>query len=147
MTGTMPEYSAHGKLFRDDVLVRVTADGVNMFPTQSLPQFEFAEDQIGPNRPAAWEVFRPGQGYIYLWVEFIPVGGQIGAAVTMKANEMTESQKPGASSLFHAGKKGVQPQPKPRPNPQPQPFPIKDDRGTIHLAEAINDAAKLFFNR
>ena len=114
VTGTMPEYSAHGKLFRNDVLTRVTADGVNMFPTKSLPQFEFAKDQIGPNRPAALEVFRPGQGYIYLWVEFIPVGGQAGPAA-MKAMIMTEAQKPGAARMFQPSKAHPQPGKLPAP--------------------------------
>ena len=99
VTRTMPEYSAHGKLFRNDVLTRVTADGVNVFTTRSMDQFEYAKDQIGPNTPASLEVFRPGVGYIYLWVEFIPVGGEIGVA-SVKARMMTEQQKPGASRLF-----------------------------------------------
>ncbi len=109
VTGTMPEYSAHGKLFRNDVLVRVTADGVDIYSTQSFQQFEYAKDRIGPNMPAALEVFRPGQGYIYLWVEFIPVGGQIGVAAAMQARVMTEQQKPGAAQLFKRSRNSASP--------------------------------------
>ncbi len=115
VTSTMPEYSAHGKLFPHDVLTRVTADGVNLYPTRSFGQFEFAKDRIGPNTPAALEVFRPGEGYIYLWVEFIPVGGQIGVA-TVEARVMTEQQKPGAANLFRQGRNNP-----PRPGNPPKP--------------------------
>jgi hypothetical protein len=117
VTRTMPEYSAHGKLFPNDVVTRVTADGNTIYPTRSFGQFEYAKDQIGPNVPAALEVFRPGIGHIYLWVEFIPVGGQIGIASepVVKARIMTEAQKPGASRLFNrSGSKPSGPQNPPR---------------------------------
>lgn len=103
VTSTMPGYSAHGTLFANDVLTRVTADGETIYETRSLAHFEFAKDRIGPNRPAALEVFRPGQGYIHMWVEFIPVGGGIGVAgqkSTVKAQMWSPQQKPGAERLF-----------------------------------------------
>ena len=104
VTSTMPGYSADGKLFRHDVLVRVTADGETIYPTRSFQQFEFAKDQIGPSTPAALEVFRPGEGYIYLWVGFIPVGGQEGlqlrGQVETQARMWTQQERPGAERLF-----------------------------------------------
>lgn len=115
---TMPEYSAHGKLFRGDVVTRVTADGVNVYRTRSFQQFEFAKDQIGPNTPAALEVLRPGRGYIYLWVEFIPVGGQA-AAATVRARVMTEKEKPGASKLFNRSSNKLPSENRPQ-SPRPQ---------------------------
>jgi hypothetical protein len=121
---TMPAYSAHGRLFRNDVVSRVTVDGVSVYPTRSFQQFEFAKDRIGPNTPAALEVFRPGQGYIYLWVEFVPVGGPAlqtlrsgapAAAPMMKARVMTEKEKPGAARLFNGRNKGPGAPKAPRP--------------------------------
>lgn len=107
VTGTMHGYSAEGRLFPGDVMRRVTADGIQMFQTRSLGQFEFAKDQIGPYRPAALEVFRPGHGLIYLWVEFRPIGGapalRSGAPVQMQARIMTEQERPGARAMFRGG--------------------------------------------
>ena len=107
VTGTIHGYSAHGKLFRGDVLKRVTADGLTVYPTRSHGQIEYAKDQIGPFQPAALEVFRPGVGFIYLWVEFQPVGGVAAYSVDStpqpqqyKARIFTEKEKPGAALLF-----------------------------------------------
>ena len=111
ITGTIPGYSAHGVLFNGDTLTRVTADGFTVYPTRTHWQMENAKDQIGPFQPAALEVYRPGVGYIYFWVEFRPVGGVAAKAYTangqqaapqkMEARIMTEKQKPGARALFN----------------------------------------------
>ena len=110
ITGTIPGYSAHGKLFRNDVLLGVTTDGLTVYPTKSLSQIERAKDMIGPFTPAALEVWRPGFGYEYFWVEFRPVGGVAarahGQKAQMKARIMTEKEKPGARAS--ASLKGVQ---------------------------------------
>lgn len=111
ITGTIPGYSAHGKLFKNDVLLRVT-DGVRMFDAKTTWQFEHAKDEIGPFQPAAIEIFRPGIGYEYLWVEFRPVGGVTGYSARshaagpqkMEARIMTEAEKPGARALFNKAK-------------------------------------------
>lgn len=102
LTGTIPGYSAHGKLFRNDVLLRVTPNGNDIYSVKSHGQIEYAKDQIGPNRLASLEVFRPGEGLIYFWVEFRPVGGaaQYRAAREVEVRVMTENEKPGARALF-----------------------------------------------
>jgi hypothetical protein len=84
------------------VLKRVTADGIHIYPTRTLWQIERAKDQIGPFRSASLEIFRPGQGLIYLWVEFLPVGGAAACkeAAPMKARIQTEQELPGARALF-----------------------------------------------
>lgn len=136
VVSTMPDYSAHGKLFRDDVLIRVTADGDTIYPTRNIHQLEYAKDRIGPNVPAALEVFRPGVGYVYLWVEFIPVDGQIGvaAAPRVKARIMTEAQKPGAARLFNRS----------RNNPPGSPKPPQFNNGRSPNRGNSNGAAGLF---
>lgn len=136
VTSTMPGYSAHGTLFPNDVLTRVTADGINIFETRSLAHFEYAKDQIGPNRQAALEVFRPGQGYIHLWVEFIPVGGGAGVAASksaVKAQMWSPQQKPGAERLFQRGPKTGQPLPWNPNNSSGKPSPKtgKADPGSL----------------
>ena len=130
VTGTIHGYSADGRLFPGDVLKRVTADGINIYPTYSHGQIEHAKDMIGPNQFASLEIFRPGVGITYLWVQFQPVGGAVAYSVNgqpqpkqYKAQILTEQEKPGAALLFK--KQGqFKPQPKPfDPQPQPQPFP------------------------
>lgn len=104
ITDTIPGYSAEGRLFADDVLLQATTDGVDVYSIRTMRSFEFAKDRIGPNRPAAIEVFRPGVGRIYFWVEFTPVGGGVrayGAAPQMKAQFKTETERPGARALFN----------------------------------------------
>ena len=145
LTGTIPGYSADGRLYRHDVLRRATTDGFNIYPTRTLWQIEDAKDAIGPYQPAALEIFRPGVGLIYLWVEFQPVGGvaaKSSGAPQMKARIMTESEKPGAAALFRGGPVGgfpetggpggVAPPPVGPPSGFPGPF--------------TNDAASLFGN-
>ena len=95
------------------MLKRVTDDGIHIYPTYSHGQIEYAKDQIGPNQQAALEIYRPGFGFEYLWVEFIPVGGGPVAAygvqpkAQMKARIFTEQEKPGAAAMFK--KSGNQP--------------------------------------
>ena len=117
ITGTIPGYSAHGKLYKNDVLLRATADGVNVYDVKNHWQIEHAKDQIGPYTLASLEVFRPGQGLTYFWVEFRPVGGVAaksynGAPVQMTARILTEQERPGARELFQ-GKTGARPLPSP----------------------------------
>ncbi len=107
---TIPGYSAHGKLFPGDVLLRVTADGVQIFPIRTLWEIEYAKDVIGPFRPAALEVYRPGVGLVYFWVEFQPVAitarsghEASGTRAPMRARIMTERERPGARALFGRG--------------------------------------------
>jgi hypothetical protein len=119
ITDTIPGYSAEGRLFAGDVLMQATTDGSDVFSIRTMAEFEFAKDQIGPNTPAAIEVFRPGVGRIYFWVEFMPVGGGAGvhaystdgpvaaaAAPRMKAQFKTEVERPGARALFSGGQGG-----------------------------------------
>lgn len=133
VTGTIPGYSAHGRLFPNDVLLRATTDGVNVYCIKTMGEIEFAKDQIGPYTPAAIEFFRPGVGEMYAWVEFQPVGGGVmaysheGVAIMaqpkMKAMFMLESEKPGAKALFGGG--GIKvPVPGPKPLPKPD-FGVK----------------------
>jgi len=141
VTGTIPGYSAHGRLYSGDVLKRVTADGINIYPTRNLWQLEHAKQQIGPYQWASLEVWRPGVGMTYFWVEFRPVGGMAacrtksGAPAQMKARIMTEKEKPGAAALFqqggmHPGGGQVSPNPPGPGNPGfPEPNPGFPDPG------------------
>jgi hypothetical protein len=119
ITGTIPGYSAEGRLFAGDVLLQATVDGSEVHSIRTMGEFEWAKDQIGPNTPAAIEVWRPGVGKIYFWVEFLPVGGGAGihayqsddgeqaAAPKMKAQFKTEAERPGARALFNGGNGGA----------------------------------------
>ncbi len=109
VVNTIPGFSAEGRLFRGDVLQRVTADGFHVYSARSLSALEFAKDQIGPNRMASLEVFRPGVGLVYFWVEFVPIGIAARAMTTdgsapqkapVKARMLTERERPGARQLF-----------------------------------------------
>lgn len=137
VTGTIPGYSAQGRLFRNDVLLRVTAGGP-IYSVRSHHQIEFAKDQIGPFTPAALEIWRPHVGRVYLWVEFTPIGGihaySEGQPVKMKAKIMTEQEKPGAARLFQKAEQGGMvpgPAPQPQPFPQPQPQPNPHDPSSL----------------
>lgn len=133
VTGTIHGYSADGRLFPGDVLKRVTADGFNVYPTRNIWQIEHAKDMIGPNQMASLEIFRPGVGITYLWVEFQPVGGAVAYSVNgqpqpkqYKAKIFTEKEKPGAALLF---KKKQPLNPQPNPQPSPKPFPNNGGNG------------------
>jgi len=147
VTSTMQGYSADGRLFGGDVLLRATTDGFNIYNIGTHWGIENAKDNIGPYTPAAIEFWRPGVGLQYAWVEFMPVGGgvQAYAKKQMKAEFKLESEKPGAKALFQKGKLGgfgglgglginlgkgpngnggvVYPFPKPLPFPKPFPMP------------------------
>ena len=133
VTGTIHGYSAEGRLFPGDVLKRVTADGIHIYPTYSHGQIEYAKDQIGPYQMASLEIFRPGVGIMYLWVEFQPVGGAVAYSVSgqpqpkqYKARILTEKEKPGAALLF---KKNQQQNPHPSLQPVPKPLPNNGGQG------------------
>jgi hypothetical protein len=148
VTGTIPGYSAEGRLYANDVLTRATVDGVHVYSIRTRNEIEWAKDQIGPYTPAAIEVWRPGVGTIYFWVEFQPVGGGAayaqsnGASRQMKAQFKTEAEKPGARALFQRGGAGVS-KPMPpagnrpqRPSPpqgMPQPSPKPPLSGGVKL--------------
>jgi hypothetical protein len=114
VTGTIPGYSAQGRLFPGDTLLQVS-DGNSVFSARTRFEFEMAKDRIGPNRWAALEVWRPNAGLVYFWVQFTPVGGgpammSEGAAAApqqMKAEIRTEAERPAgrqsARSLFQQG--------------------------------------------
>lgn len=110
VSGTIPGYSAEGRLFPGDVLLRTTIDGWQMYRLRTHYEMEKAKSAIGPGREAAVEIYRPGQGLIYAWVEFTPIGGVATYAVQgtnsppqprAQAQFRMESEKPGAKALFH----------------------------------------------
>ncbi len=127
VTGTIAGYSAEGRLFRNDVLLRATEDGQTIYPIRNHQEIERAKNQLGPGTPVAVEMLRPGIGLVYMWVEFQPVGGaaayskaEAGAAPRMKAEFKTEMEKPGARALFGGGNHGgVRPLPETPRKPQP----------------------------
>lgn len=110
VTGTIPGYSAEGRLFPGDVLMQATTDGQTMYSIRTRQEIEWAKDQIGPFTPAAIEVWRPNQGLLYFWVTFQPVEMSPAAAALarsgvprpMKAQFQTEREKPGAKALFQS---------------------------------------------
>lgn len=75
IVGTIPGYSAEGRLFAGDILTQATASGMPVFSIRSHSEMEYAKSQIGPFREAAVEFFRPGVGLMYAWVTFKPIGG------------------------------------------------------------------------
>ncbi|MGE4000417.1 MAG: hypothetical protein AB7I48_09380, partial [Planctomycetaceae bacterium] len=75
IVGTIPGYSAEGRLFAGDILTQATAANMPVFSIRSHSEMEYAKSQIGPFREAAVEFFRPGVGLMYAWVTFQPIGG------------------------------------------------------------------------
>lgn len=103
VTDTIPGYSAEGRLYPGDVLLRTTTDGNTVFRLRSTYEMENAKIAIGPNQTAAVELWRPGVGLIYAWVEFTPIAGPAavyGAPAPCKAEFRMESERPGARQLF-----------------------------------------------
>lgn len=107
VTSTIPGYSAQGRLFPGDVLMRATVDGWTMYNLRSHWEMENAKMAIGANRDAAIEVWRPGHGYIYFTVQFTPLNApaahgpaQARSQKTYGAQFRTEREKPGARALF-----------------------------------------------
>jgi len=117
ITGTIPGFSAQGRLFRDDVLLRATSAGMPVYSIRTHHEIEYAKEQIGPFREAAIEFWRPGVGLMYAWVEFSPVnvaprmhsapgsprGNAAPAQRQYKAEFKLESEKPGARRMFQGG--------------------------------------------
>jgi len=144
VTGTIPGYSAVGRLFPGDVLVRATTDGVIVHELRSHFAMENAKSAIGPNRPAAIEIYRPGQGYLYAWVEFSPLsaptalytpqGGQRMAPAKSgnKAIFKMETEKSGARQLFQ------------RSSRKPAQSSVRPPTTPRRPAVGNRDAAKLF---
>ncbi|MEZ5939987.1 MAG: hypothetical protein R3C18_01260 [Planctomycetaceae bacterium] len=109
VSDTIPGYSAEGRLFPGDVLLRTTVDGFDVYRLRSHYEMENAKMAIGPNREAAMEIWRPGVGLIYAWVEFTPIASPTatyGAEVPCKAQFRMESEKPGARRMFDRGNMG-----------------------------------------
>lgn len=129
VTGTIPGYSAEGRLFPGDVLMRATMDGFRIYHLRSHVEMENAKSAIGPFRQAALELWRPGVGLMYAWVEFTPVGGimpySAPAAAPYQAQFRMESERPGARRLFQQPGTGGWPQGGTfHPLPQPRTLPM-----------------------
>lgn len=143
VSSTIPGYSAEGRLFRGDVLMRATIDGWQMHNLRSHHEMENAKMAIGAGREAAVEIWRPGQGMIYAWVEFTPIFAPAAAAgapqvrmqTRAKARFSMESEKPGARQLFQRGDRNNKVQPRVTP---PTPMPRVPNSGSKR------SAAKLF---
>ncbi|QGJ70418.1 Hypothetical protein PBC10988_21150 [Planctomycetales bacterium 10988] len=111
VTNTIQGFSAHGKLMPNDEVVRVT-DGEELYETPSLLALEYAKDRIGPFQQAAIEVFRPGQGTIYLWVEFLPIETEPAAYSAESEQPVYEeypSYQPGSPVASYPGSKNPGP--------------------------------------
>lgn len=102
-------YSAQGRLYPGDILMRATVDGNTIYNTRTHYEMENTKRSIGANRDAAIEIYRPSQGYIYVWVQFTPLYGPAAASSmarstntpkTFGAQFKTEREKPGARALF-----------------------------------------------
>ena len=112
VTGTVPGYSAHGRLLTGDILLRATTCDLPTYNISTHHGMEYAKTMIGVNREAAIEFFRPGVGNMYAWVTFLPVNAQphlqlqgtaaIAQPTQFQAVFQMESEKPGAQALFAA---------------------------------------------
>lgn len=146
--GFIPGYTAQSVLQRGDVLMRATADGVNVYPIRSLHDMENMKSSIGSNRDTSLEVYRPGVGLTYCWVTFTPIYGPATAAspsgtVQSKAVFKSEAVKPGARSLFNKGTSqpglGLPPATGPKPGFGGTPYPNPG-----HRPNGSKSAAGLF---
>jgi hypothetical protein len=70
---TIPGSSAYGVLLPGDVL-HGGWDGTRYVPLLTLADLEVFKARVGPARYAALQVYRPGVGYDYVWVNFTRVG-------------------------------------------------------------------------
>lgn len=137
VTGIIPGYSAQGRLFPGDVLLRTTIDGVTMYRLRTHYEMENAKIAIGANQQAAVEFWRPNVGLMYAWVEFTPIYGPAsapqGQAYSIenpaKAEFKLESEKPGARELFQKGAPGAVPPAGVPGQPQPIPQPVPPGGG------------------
>jgi hypothetical protein len=127
VSSLIPGYSAEGRLYPGDVLLRVAVDQNQVYRVRSLYEMENAKMMIGPNREAALEIWRPNQGVIYAWVEFTPLYGPAAAATaaygaaptygsapapaqrSYAAQFRMESEKSGARALFQGKPSGGYP--------------------------------------
>jgi len=131
VSGLIPGYSAEGRLYPGDVLLRVAVSQNQVYRVRSLYEMENAKMMIGPNREAALEIWRPSQGLVYAWVEFTPLFGPAIAAPaygaapapTQKsyaARFKMENEKQGARAMFQ--RSGDKPSPGGHGQPAPN-FP------------------------
>jgi len=107
VTSLIPGYSAEGRIFPGDIIKRVAVpagNGAVTYLLRSHYEMEKAKSAIGPNRDAALEIYRPGVGLTYVWVQFSPLYGPAAATAggTHKARFKTEREKPGARNLFQS---------------------------------------------
>ncbi|MEZ6031934.1 MAG: hypothetical protein R3C17_02500 [Planctomycetaceae bacterium] len=106
VTSTIPGYTAEGRLFEGDILKRATVDGEIIYNLRSLYELESAKMAIGPDREAAIEFYRPGEGMLYAWVQFTPLYGPAAVSTSgvkqYKAQFKLESEKPGARQMFRS---------------------------------------------
>jgi hypothetical protein len=116
VTSTIPGYTAEGRLFKGDVLKRATVDGEVIYDLRSLYEMENAKMAIGPNREAAIEFYRPGEGMMYAWVQFSPLYGPAAVSTAgvkqYKAQFKLESEKPGARKMFQRASTAPRREPK-----------------------------------
>jgi hypothetical protein len=137
VTGTIPGYSAEGRLMPNDVIMGVS-DGTNIYRIRQISDMEYAKDRIGPFQTAAIEFHRPYQGKMYAWVEFKPIGGTGPGGTPVAACEIrTEQERPGARAFYNGagnGNGGL---------PTAAPVPLSPSQTT---PPATNDPAS-FFNR
>lgn len=110
VNSTIPGYTAEGRLFPGDILKRATIDGYNIYNLRSHYEMERTKTTIGANREAAMEIYRPGQGMIYVWVQFTPLYGPAATSATGQkqygAQFKTEREKPGARAMFQKSSSG-----------------------------------------
>ncbi len=111
----IPGYSAQGRLFPGDILMRATVDGSMIYNMRSHYEMENTKRAIGANRDAAIEIYRPGYGLQYVWVQFTPLYSPAAAGMARSssgtrsygAQFKTEREKPGARALFQrSGSRG-----------------------------------------
>lgn len=109
VSDTIPGYSAHGRLYPGDILMRAAIEDGPVYSLRTHYEMENAKIAIGSGREAGVEIWRPGYGMIYAWVEFTPIYGPA-AAYSVSGGQKTqprskalfkmESEKPGARHLF-----------------------------------------------
>ena len=116
VSSTIPGYSAQGRLYSGDILLRTTVDGFQMYNLRTQYEMERAKMAIGGGQQAALEIYRPGVGLIYAWVEFTPIYGPTAAYSVhssqaqprAQATFRMEHEKPGARQMFQRKSSGHQ---------------------------------------
>lgn len=98
VTSLIPGYSAQGRLFPGDVLLRVAVSEQEVYRVRSLQELESAKTVIGPNREAAVELWRPNVGLLYAWVEFTPIYGPAAASQPSYQPQPGSQPQPGYGS-------------------------------------------------